>query len=517
MVACTPDRYTERVAERGRFATRRVWSKARSATVLAVLAATGIAVIGPVGPAIAESRAANSQLGQLAMDVAVSDATDGMSFSIRVSNTGVAAVTDVRVSVRAPEGVVAEPVPTLIESVDPGASMLITLTTQGSPFRRPASLEIAATGTTNGVSTSAVVAVKLVDTEPVVALTVTGNTTLSDASPADLLVVAENNGDASADVTLKAFAGQHIVRLAAQDKDVADAAAGTALKVVIPANSTASALLRVEAKPPLRRGSAAAVVTAEVESGSEHYEVVSTTLLTTSLSADALPAVLGVSTALFIPGFLGVWSFLSVLSRDRRRLGVDAPDAGEQIWKNKLWLVAAAGLSVVIAFVAAWLGTAYLFDTYSITEILQVSIAAALLGLLAGWVIVQLHRKWVPLINAESAPLDVVRAAAAADVATERDIYQGTDGRKGLFVHKDRGEVVLTPQIAMTNMKAVSDLVDQGGRELPRALQMINAASGQDRLWFPTDEGFVATPGPLAGAKYTGKKARLLRYENPPD
>ncbi|MGN7150372.1 hypothetical protein ACTHQ6_15415 [Arthrobacter sp. SAFR-179] len=493
------------------------WSKTLSPVVLAALAATTITVTASSGAAVAGLPSTSSQGGQLTAAVAVSDAADDMSFSIKIENVGDAAVNNVRMSVRAPEGVVADLVPALIETLAPGASKLIELTPQGSPSRRPASLEIAAVGTTNGVDTSAVVAVSLVDTAPVVAVTVTGNTILSDTSPADLLVVAENKGDAVAKVTLRAFAGQNSVRLAQQDGDIAKAATGTTLTMSILANSSSSALLRVEAKPPLRRGSASAVITAEVESGSEHYEVVNTTLLTTSLAADALPAVLGVSSALFIPGFLGVWSFLYVWIRDRRRVGVPAPDALEQIWKNKWLLIAAAGFSLVIAVVVGWLGIAYLFDTYSIGEILKVSIGTAVLGLLAGWLTVQSHRRKVQLINVDAAPLDVVRASAKADASTQRKIYQGTDGRKGLFVHNDRDEVIVAPQIAMTNMGEVSKLIDGGGSALPIALNKIEATSGEDLLWFPTDEGFVATPGPLPGAKWTGQKLALLRYENPPE
>lgn len=485
--------------------------------MLVALASAWIVAIGSVGPAIAAPQAMISPLGQLAMDVAISDVTDGMSFSVIVSNSGDTAVTDVRLSTTAPEGVATEPVPALIAKVDPGASKLVKVITQGSPSRRPASLEIAAIGTTNGIGTSAVVAVNLIDSQPMVTLTITGNTTLSDTSPADLLVVAENNGGTSANVTLRAFAGQNVVRLARQDEDVSNAAAGSPMKLVLPANSTENVLLQVESKPPLRRGSAPAMVSAEIEFGSEHYEVVSTVLLTTSLAADALPAVLGISSASFIPGFLGVWAFLSVWSRDRRKLGVEVVNAGEQIWTNKLWLVASAGFSVVIAYVAAWLGVAYLLDTYSIAEIFEVSIVAALLGSLIGWVVVQTHRQRVPLINAATDPLDVVRAAAKADASTERDIYQGSDSRRGLFVHMDRGEIVVTPQIAMTNMKEVSDLIDQGGRKLPNALALIDKDNGEGALWFPVQGDFVATPGPLPGATATGKKAKLLSYENPPD
>lgn len=497
-----------------RSVTRRGRPKTRSAVVLVALFASGLVVIGSSGPAIAASRAMSTQLGQLAVNVAVSQATDGMSFSVRISNTGGIAITGVRVSAAAPEGVIATPTPALIETLNPGASKLVELSLQGSPSRRPASLEIIAIGTTDGVDTSSVVSVSLVDTEPVVALTVTGNTMLSDESPADLMVVVQNKGDTSADVTLRAFAGHHTVRLAQQDDDVAKVAIGTILKISIPANSASSALLRVEAKPPLRRGSAPVMVTAEVKSGSEQYEVVSTTPLTTSLAADALPPVLGISSAVFIPGFLGVWSFLSFWNRDRRRLGVAAPDAGEQMWKNKFWLLAAVGCSIVIAFVAKGLGVAYLLDTYSLAEILKVSIGAALLGLLAAWVVVQLHRQKVRLINAESTPLEVIRAAAEADASTKRDVYQGTDGRKGLFAHRDRDAVVVTPQIAMTNMGDVSRVVDSGG-ELPEVLEKINAAPPEGLLWFPTDEGVVATPGPLPGAKFIGEKLALLRYENP--
>ena len=497
-----------------RFVARLCWPRAPRTVVFAAVG-TAMTVICSNGLAVAASQGMSTQLGQLAMNVAVSGATDGMSFSVKISNTGGAAVTGVRVGVTAPEGVVAKPVPALIESLGPGVSKLVELTTRGSPSRRPASLEITTTGTTKGVETSAVVAVSLVNTEPAVVLTVTGNTMLSDTSPADLLVVAENKGDALAEVKLRGFAGQHSVRLARQDDDVTQALSGATLKIRIPARSISNAILRVEAKPPLRRGSAPAVVTANVESGSEHYEVVKTTVLTTTLSADALPAVLGVSSALFIPGLLGVWSFLSTWNRDRRRLGVAAPDAAEQIWKNKLWLIAAAGFSVVIAYMAAWLRIAYLFDTYSTAEILKVSIAAALLGLLAGWLAVHSHRQKVRLVNAETVPLDVVRAARKADSSIKRHIYQGTDGKKGLFVHRDRGEVVVTPQIAMTNMVELSRVVDKEGSELSQVLEKINAASGEDQLWFENDEGFVASPGPLPGAKWTGEQLALLRYRNP--
>ncbi|WP_448811205.1 hypothetical protein [Agromyces bauzanensis] len=286
------------------------------------------------------------------------------------------------------------------------------------------------------------------------------------------------------------------------------------MDLTIDRNASTTALLRVQAKPPLRRGSAAVVVTAHVETITGGYEVITTTPLEASLSADALPPALGVSAVLVIPGIAGVWAGLAVWTRDRRRLGIRTPNAGSQLWDNKLWLLAAGAVSVAVALIATWTGIARLFDTYSILDIAWVALLTGAAGAAVGWAFVAQHRQRIPLVSARSQPLDVARAAARSKASTLRDVYRTIDGKVGLFVHEDHDTVILSPQILMAEMTEVGRAVDDD-KTLPDIIEMIEAIQGTPQLWFSPAEKFVERPGPAVGAVPTRERQKLFDYENP--
>jgi hypothetical protein len=79
-------------------------------------------------------------------------------------------------------------------------------------------------------------------------------------------------------------------------------------------------------------------------------------------SADILPGLPGVGSVVVIPGLVAIWATLTVLHRDRRQLGLATGTAGSQIWDNKLWLLAAAAVSLVAAMLYSVAGFADLLD-----------------------------------------------------------------------------------------------------------------------------------------------------------
>jgi hypothetical protein len=108
--------------------------------------------------------------------------------------------------------------------------------------------------------------------------------------------------------------------------------------MTVPPRHSAVVLVQVQAQRPLRRGPRRGT------------------------SADILPGLQGVGSVVVISDLVAIWATLAVLHRDRRQLGLATGTAGIQIWDNKLWLLAAAAVSLVAAMLYSVAGFADLLD-----------------------------------------------------------------------------------------------------------------------------------------------------------
>lgn len=456
--------------------------------------------------------------GQLEVEAAPTQAalTEGFVLTGRVANTGDGPVRGVAVTAEGPPGVAATVDPATLDTLAAGSSVLVTIRTQGVPERRPAHLIVQATGDADGGGTAALTVVELAPAEVTASLALTGNTRITDASPADVVAVVANGADVPAQVAVRAVAGRHPVRLAIEGADVTEAQPNTPLELTVPARQSRAVFVEVRGDRPLRRGTTALVVTAAVRTSPDAapVDISATRDLEVALSADLLPGVLGVGTALVVPGLVAIWAGLSVHQWDRRRIGLEQAPPSKQIWDNKLWLLAAATVSLAGAWLYAAAGFVDVLDTYTLRDI--GTLAVVLGGLAAGatGVAVWRHRRRVPAVPPKAEPLDVLKAAARADGGLLRPVYRH-DGKLGLWVHDDGDAVVLTPPVEYTEMDIrIDDTSAAAGDSLQQALRTIGATSGgARRVRLASDSAFVDGPRAVQGAAPSGgQRQAILRY-----
>ncbi|MCV7091824.1 hypothetical protein [Mycobacterium interjectum] len=406
----------------------------------------------------------------------------------------------------------------MIPTLNGHSSMLVTITAHGLPDRRPAGLVIRVSGQSASGSTVALATIDLVDAQPALSLTLAGNSRLTDSSPASLVAIIGNSSDVPITVSVRATAGRNEVRLAVQDKDGGSASVGSQLNdLQVDARQSKLVQIQVNARPPVRRGTTAVVVTtsaARQPGVGEPYAVTASRDLEVALATDVLPGVIGLSSVLIIPGLLAVWALLSVLGKDRLRIGLQTGSVGKQILDNKLWLLGAAAVSCTAAPIYAALGFSNLFDTYTLSDIFIISVATGVIGYIAGRVIVHEHRRRVAVVNDSSSPFEVLEAAAKAGSAIPRKTYKTPEGQRGLLVHTDWKAPVLTPQINYS--KSLQTVIDTGN--LANVVETIRANPDfRNDIRFATVDGMIAKPAAFQQQLQAEKEQDILDYKNDPN
>lgn len=439
---------------------------------------------------------------------------------VQVANVGRGCVRSVRIEVDTPPGVRAVVKPLTISRLVAGTSMLVTITVLGSQGNSPAALVIRAIGRSDAGKATAVTSVYLAPPEPDALLSLVGNTRLTDVSPADLIAVVDNLADVPVNVSVRATAGQQVVRLAREGKDVTRAAPGAPLAMVVPARQSAVVLVQVTAHLPLRPGTVGLVVIAAVRPyrGVESSDTTASRQLNVTLAADVLPGLTGIGSVLVIPGLVAIWVILSVWYLDRRRLGLAVRSVGSQIWDNKLWFFAAGVLSLLAAVVYSAAGFADLLIAYTLRDIVIVTVVTGLLGALFSAVVVWLYRRKVPAITPTSTELSVLQAANRKDnPELSRIVYRTPDGRRGLLVHKDWGAIVLTPPVEysgvddMENLDSLQDAIEK----IEKAIRRTDGTAGKMRFLQSggnNDNDYVEGPCAVSEATPSGRE-EILRYK----
>lgn len=439
---------------------------------------------------------------------------------VQVANLGGGCVGSVKIEVDTPSGVRAVVKPSIVPRLAAGTSILVTIAVLGSPGNSPAALVIRAIGRSGAGETTAVTSVYLVPPEPDALLSLVGNTRLTDVSPADLIAVVDNVADVPVNVSVRATAGQQVVRLAREGKDVTRAAPGAPLAMMVPARQSAVVLVQVKAHLPLRPGTVGLVVIAAVRPyrGVESSDITASRQLNVALATDVLPGLTGIGSVLVIPGLVAIWAILSVWHLDRRRLGLAVRSVGSQMWDNKLWFLAAAVLSLLAAVVYSAAGFADLLIAYTLRDIVIVTVATGLLGALFSAVVVWLHRRKVPAITPTSTELLVLQAANRKDnPKLSRIVYRTPDGRRGLLVHKDWGAIVVTPPVEysgvddMENLDSLQDAI----KEIEKAIRRTDGTAGKIRFLRSggnTDNDYVEGPCAVPEATSIGRE-EILRYK----
>jgi hypothetical protein len=472
--------------------------------LLWVLAAVG----GAAAPASA-SLSTEVGVGSLVIEAAAQETPPGSSVTVSVANVGEGPVTSVELTLAPPEGVEATITPATIPALAAGTSILAVVALSGEPSTELRRVEVRATGASTSGATSSVTSIEIASSQPAVTMSIAGNTRLTDASPADLVAVLSNAGPERVRIALRGSAGQHDVRIAAEGDDVALSDPGGVLEVEVPSDGAAVVQVRVEADGPVRRGSAALVLTADVSTSQSSYVVTATQTLDTSLSTDVLPGIVGLGSVLFVPGLVAVWVWLAVRSREERRRGLAPASPASKIFDNKLWLLVAAAISVAAATAYSAVGFTDLFDTYALWDIVQLSLVCGVVSLVVATVVVAVQGRGVPTLDKDLDPRVTLEEAAAFSPSNERAVYKTADGKHGLLVKTIEGDtLVLSPPIWFTELDGVGAALTRRA-PLREVVRVMEEEGGYERkVVYAQDAeaaGYVSRPVAVRGGVPTGQ------------
>jgi hypothetical protein len=461
------------------------------------------------------SAAAMAASGGLTLTAAaVGTVAGGELVVVQVTNTADVRVDGLKVATDAPFGVTVRPAAFTRVSLGAGASALFRFELDGGPAHRPASLVITATGHQGAIPVSAMGAVALAANEAEVQVTLSGDDTITDTSPATDVAVLQNLVDAPVSVVLTASAGPHVVRLAKTDSQTVKTTVPGPLTLHLQPRATASVIVETIAHLPLPRGSVPLVLTATI-TGADGVtsEVTVAKDLKVSLAADILPAPLGVGSVVLVPGLVAIWAIVAVYQRDRRRIGLQTSSAAAQIWDNKILLAAAIVLSVIAVGTYKVLGLGDVWSAPTLSEVIILSAASAVVGGLVTELVLSLRRLIdTPAVSPGIEPLDVLRAAARAEDLIARQVYRTADGHRGLLVHVDLGASVITPPI----QHDVDNI--EGSRLLTPAIDLIEGTGHpREHIQFLHDERYVQGPCTVTSAIHlTDPPEDILQYTDEP-
>jgi hypothetical protein len=373
-----------------------------------------------------------------------------------------------------------------------------------------------AVGISDGVASAAVAALPVKQAEPALSLTLGGGDRMTDQSPAEITAVLTNAADTPLAVALKASAGRNQVALG---PPAAGRPAAGPLCVLVPARAGVPVHVQVTAGDPVRRGTTLVFVSAtSTATGSARApcpqpvdELVSTVTATRPVqvdlaASDLLPGALGITSVLALPGLVAVWAWLAVRRWDITRTGLVVASPGETIWQNKLWLLLAAAISLVVAYAAALLTPIDLLDAYGWSDIAVVTVVAGAAAAGLSALEVKFHRHRVPLLTPRSDEHAVARAAlgdgklVVEGGAVTRRVYRTGDGKAGLVVLGDRGALILTPQILFSAPAKI--VLELAKKDVTAALirELINDDFDGK---FSTDDKWVGGPCAVASDALT--------------
>ena len=444
---------------------------------------------------------------------AVGTVAGGELVVVQVANTAEVRVDCLKVATDAPSGVAVKPAAFTQASLGVGASALFRFKLAGGPAHMPASLVITATGRQGAIPVSAMGAVSLAANEAQVQVTLSGDDTITDTSPATDVAILQNLVGAPVSVILTASAGPNVVRLAQIDRQPSITAPTGPLTLRLPPDGAASVVIQTTAHLPLPRGSVPLIVTATT-TGADGVasEVVAAKDLTVSLAADVLPGPLGVGSVVLVPGLVAMWAIVARYQRDRRRIGLQTPSAAALVWDNKILLAAAILVSVVAAATYRFLGLGNVWSAPRLSDVVILSAGSAVVGALAMDSFLYVRRLGTPAVSPVSEPLNVLRAAARAQNSIARPVYRTTDGLRGLLVHMDSGTVVMTPPIQYV------DIDDIPGSSLTDAIALIMGTQNpREHIQFLSDDHYVQGPRAMASAiQLADQEEDILQYSNNP-
>jgi hypothetical protein len=271
------------------------------------------------------------------------------------------------------------------------------------------------------------------------------------------------------------------------------------------------------ATTPVRPRQVALLVDAAVTAhsgGGQAVDVTTTRDMTLTASASGLiPSVIGIGSVLVFPGLAAVIAFLLIREWDRSRTGVRMRNIFAVVWDDKFWLLLAAAISLAAIWACTQVSDIDLIEAPWRLALLGLVGVCAALAAAVSLVKVAVHRRRVPLINADSTAIDVIKAAAKSDPRRDRPVVAVSAEEVGTFVHHDYDLVVVAPRIWISRpgrlTKPGTTLADiaTAARTQPDELDV-----DFDR---PAPAGWVARPGPVTGDPvWKDDRERLPRYRD---
>jgi len=401
-----------------------------------------------------------------------------------------------------------------------GATRTVEATLTGEPRTYPTNIVAVVRAYDRGVRHAAATTVELTPPPALATLTLSGGGTMTDHSAVELRARVTNTSTETLTVDLTTSAGRHVATLSGE----AGADDGTGeLTVNVPPGESKDVFVRAKAEHRPRAGKATVLVDAVAKVKGAPSGTVPTRLSASqdvdvqAAGTDLIPGVLGVSSAVLIPGLVGLWVWLEVRRRDRARMGLVTTPTAKVLWEDKLWLFVAAALSLVAVWVASAISPVDLLDAFTPIDLVVVSIIVGLLCLAVSAASVLVHRHRVPLVPRSSSEVEVLTAAAKADHHLTREMYMTSDKKQGLLVHTDGNALVLSPPV-LYGRPDIGDALRKN--DLTAALKTIEenlkdtAIQDADKFngRFATGGAWVTEPTTVLDATHAGT-APFLSYD----
>jgi hypothetical protein len=418
------------------------------------------------------------ELGALELKIYPPNITPGGRAFVVVSNPSTETVADITLRWTSPPGVTIKVdgatsrAPGRIPSLPPGDTTVLNLQVRGVPSRDSLDMVFRANGRTGAQRVVAVAAASLAARKPLVDVKLSGGPSMTDVSPATLVALIQNLSPYRVNADVAVSAGRNKAGLSerANDEDL-----GTqTLCIQLAPLQIRRLYVTAKASGRVRKGTASIFVDVAAARAAHaapnadcpaeptlqtQYVTVSREVDVDMVASGVIPSILGVSSAAFLPGFAFVLGGLMVRRWDLGRVQRQSAGLWQDVWDNKLWLLVAALLSLVISFFAATLLDINLFDAFDWWDLGLLVAGSFVGGLLISAVEVAVHRSRVPLINEKSDPSAVAAAAVSNGRGTSAPTYLAVGDRRGLLVHRDRGLLLLTPQV---HYSSPAEIVDAG-------------------------------------------------------
>jgi hypothetical protein len=348
---------------------------------------------------------ADAQLGAGILQIEVQPGEAGpseRSIVVLITNTGDGVVSELTLQTIMPsgvgftrEGTPLKPMERLVGTLNPQGALVVRLHLTGEPAMRPVRVVFIASGRAEQGHTSAIGALVLTSPPGGLAVNVGGSDAMTDASPAKLTLLVSNPSADSLLVRVSVSAGRSKTLLSLMPDS--DGGVPSPLCFSLGGHDARPVYVTVSAEDPIRKdkvlfdalvqatrtqvGPKSQSGSCQLSPGADVQLATATREISVNQAAsEILPSIVGVSSSVLFPGLAFTLALLALRRWDKARVYPVTTSLWQEVWDNKLWLLFAAIVSLLIAFTARAVSSIDLLDAYSWSDLIVLTALAGVAG-----------------------------------------------------------------------------------------------------------------------------------------